>query len=171
MVKDNCTGVLRCEGRIKGYRPIYLPGGLLAEKLILHIHNQVMHLGVANTMASVRENWWIPKLRAKVKKVIKNCNICKVYSTKPYGVPSTSALPEYRTEGSRPFEVTGVDFAGPLLYKVGKKEEGKCYVIIFTCASSRAVHLEVARSQTAEEFKSKLNAFISRRTRPHHHLG
>ena len=166
LVKDDCTGVLRCEGRIKGYRPIYLPGGLLAEKLILHIHNQVMHLGVANTMASVRENWWIPKLRAKVKKVIKNCNICKVYSTKPYGVPSTSALPEYRTEGSRPFEVTGVDFAGPLLYKVGKKEEGKCYVIIFTCASSRAVHLEVARSQTAEEFKSKLNAFISRRTRP-----
>ena len=47
LVKDNCTGVLRCEGRIKGYRPIYLPGGLLAEKLILHIHNQVMYLGVA----------------------------------------------------------------------------------------------------------------------------
>ena len=51
-------------------------------------------------------------------------------------MPSTSALPEYRTEGSRPFEVTRVDFAG---YKVGKKEEGKCYVIIFTCASSRAI--------------------------------
>ena len=56
LVKDDCAGVLSCEGRIKGYRPIYLPGGLLAEKLILHIHNQVMHLGVANTMASVREN-------------------------------------------------------------------------------------------------------------------
>ena len=102
----------------------------------------------------------------KVDKVVKNCNICKAYSTKPYGVPSTSALPEYRTEGSRPFEVTGVDFARPLLYEVGKKEEGKCYVIIFTCASSRAVHLEVARTQTADEFKSKLSAFISRRTRP-----
>ena len=125
-----------------------------------------MHLGVANTMASVRENWWIPKLRAKVKKVIKNCNICKVYSTKPYGLPSISALPEYRTEGSRPFEVTGVDFARSFLYKVGKREEGKCYVIIFTCACSRVVDLEVASTQTADEFKSKLNAFISRRTRP-----
>ena len=112
-----------------------------------------MHLGVANTMASVRENWWIPKLRAKVKKVIKNCNICKVYSTKPYGVPSTSALPEYRTKGSRPFEVTGLDFARPFLYKVGKEEEGKCYVIIFTCTCSRAVHLEVASTQTADEFR------------------
>ncbi|PFX16400.1 hypothetical protein AWC38_SpisGene19335 [Stylophora pistillata] len=63
-------------------------------------------------------------------------------------------------------KVTGVDFAGPFLYKVSKQEQGKCYVIIFTCASSRAVHLEVARTQTADEFKSKLNAFISRRTRP-----
>ena len=113
-----------------------------------------MHLGVANTMASVRENWWIPKLRAKVKKVIKNCNICKVYSTKPYGVPSTSALPEYRTEGSRPFEVTGVEFARPFLYEVSKKEEGKCCVIIFTCACSRAVRLEVARTQTADESRA-----------------
>ena len=166
MVRDEHTGVLKCEGRIKGYRPTYLPGGPFAEKLIVHTHNQVMHLGTANTMASVRENWWIPKLRAKVKKVIKKCNVCKVFSTRPYGVPSTSALPEYRTEGSRPFEVTGVDFAGPFSYKVGKKEQGKCYLIIFTCASSRAVHLEVTRTQTADEFKQKLNAFISRRTRP-----
>ena len=104
-------------------------------------------------------------MRAKVKKIFKNCNICKVYSTKPYGFPSISALPENRTEGSRPFKVTGVDFARPFLYKVGKKEEGKCYVIIFTCACSRAVDLEVASTQTADEFKSKLNAFISRRTR------
>ena len=67
---------------------------------------------------------------------------------------------------SRPFEVTGVDFARPFLYKVGKKEEEKCYVIIFTCACSRAIHLEVASTQTAGEFKSKLNAFIWRWTRP-----
>ena len=63
----------------------------------------------------------------------------------------------------RPFETTGVDFAGPLLYKVTKKEEGKCYVIIFMCATSRAVHLELAKSQTAEEFQEKLNAFITRK--------
>ena len=82
-----------------------------------------MHLGTANTMASMRENWWISKLRAKVKKVIKKCNVCKVFSTKLYGVPSTSALPEYRTEGSRLFEVTGVDFAGPLEIRLARKKK------------------------------------------------
>ena len=166
LVEDKHTGVLKCEGRVKGYRPMYLPGGPLAEKLVAHVHNQIMHLGVANTMASVRESRWIPKLRARVKKTIKRCNVCKVFSTRPYEAPPTSALPEYRTEGSRPFEVTGVDFAGPLSYRVGKEEIGKYSIIIFTCASSRAVHLEVTRTQTADEFQKKLNAFISRRTRP-----
>ena len=59
-----------------------------------------------------------------------------------------------------------VDLVDFFSYKVGKKEQGKCYLIIFTCASSRAVHLEVTRTQTADEFKQKLNAFISRRKRP-----
>ena len=142
------------------------PGGPLAEKLVAYVHNQIMHRGVANTMASVRESWWIPKLRARVKKTIKRCNVCKVFSTRPYEAPPTSALLEYRTEGSRTFEVTRVDFAGPLSYRVGKEELGKYSIIIFTRASSRAVHLEVTRTQTADEFQKKLNAFISRRVRP-----
>ena len=68
-----------------------------------------MRLGVASTMANIRENWWIPKLRAKAKKIIQRCNACKVFSTRPYGTRPTSALPELGTEGSRPFEVIGVD--------------------------------------------------------------
>ena len=166
LVEDKHTAVLKCEGRVKRYRPIYLPGGPLAEKLVAHVHNQIMDLGVANTMESVRESWWIPKLRARVKKTIKGCNVCKVFSTRSYKAPPTSALPEYRTEGSRPFEVTGVDFDGPLSYRIGKEDLGKYSIIIFTCKSSRAVHLEVTRTQTADEFQKKLKAFILRRMRP-----
>ncbi len=92
--------------------------------------------------------------------------MCKVFSTKPYGPTETAALPSFRTEVSRPFEHTGVDFAGPIYYRTSKKEEDKAYVLIFTCATSRAVHLELTRSQTAKEFQQKLNAFITRRTRP-----
>ncbi|XP_028403379.1 uncharacterized protein LOC114526078 [Dendronephthya gigantea] len=117
-------------------------------------------------MSTIRENWWIPRLRSKVKKMINCCNLCKVFSTKPYGTTTTADLPTFHTQGGRPFETTGIDFAGPLSYKVSKTEEGKCYIIIFTCAASRAVHLEVTKCQTADEFKSKLNAFITRRTRP-----
>ena len=165
LIEDTTNGVLKCEGRIAGYQPTYLREGTFVNKLIAHVHNE-MHLGVASTMSSIRENWWIPQLRSKVKKVIGNCNVCKVFSAKPFKAPATSQQPEFRTTPGRPFETTGVDFAGPLIYKVTKKEEGKCYVIIFTCATSRAVHLELAKSQTASEFQEKLNSFITRKTRP-----
>ena len=107
-------------------------------------------MGVANTMAAIRKNWWIPRLRSLVKKQIRESNVCKVFATSPYGATATAPLPEFRTEASRLFQYTGVDFAGPLRYKINKKEEA--YVLLFTCATSRAVHLEVTRSQTAEEF-------------------
>jgi hypothetical protein len=164
--EDKNTNILKCKGRVRGYTPTFIERGLFAEKLITHTHNQIMHLGVANTIAALRENWWIPQLRSKVKKVIKNCNVCKLYSTKPYEATATSNMPKFRTETSKPFEITGVDFAAPLRYKVNKKEEGKCYVLIFTCAACRAVHLELTKTQEACEFQRKLNAFIARRGRP-----
>jgi hypothetical protein len=143
------TEILRCEGRVTNYNPIYLGEGTFTNKLI---HHQIMHLGVSNTMAALRETWWIPRLREKVKKVISKCNVCKLYSAKPFEAQTTAKLPRFRTEGDRPFEVTGVDFAGPLQYKIAKNENGKCYVLIFTCAASRAVHLELTKDQTAERF-------------------
>lgn len=39
-------------------------------------------------------------------------------------------------------------------------------MVIFTCATSRAVHLELTHSQTAKEFQEILNTFIAIRTRP-----
>ena len=113
-------------------------------------------------MAEIRKEWWIPKLRSKVKKMVNTCNVCKVFSTKPYGATATADMPQCRLEASSPF----VDFAGPIAFKIAKKEQRKCYIVPFTCATSRAVHLELTKTQTAEEFQRKLNLFIARRTRP-----
>ena len=164
--KDPQTEILKCKGRIKNCRPIYLGGRIFVSKLIKHVHNQIMHLGVSNIMAAVCETWLIPKLREKVNKAIHKYDVCRLYSTKPFEAQVTAKMPSFRTEGSRPFEVTGLDFAGPVYYRISKNDNGKCYILIFTCAASRAIHLEVIKSQTAEEFQRKLNAFISRTSRP-----
>ena len=166
LTMEEGTGILKCKGRIQGYQPTYLEGGMFVEKLVRYTHEQVLHLGIANTMAEIRNEFWVPKLRSKVKKIINTCNTCKVFRAKPYGPTPTAMMPTFRTEGGKPFQTTGVDFAGPLNYKLSKKELGKCYVLIFTCATTRAVHLEMTKTQKAEEFKKKLNAFIVRRTRP-----
>ena len=104
-------------------------------------------------------------VRAQVKKQIRQCNICKVFSMKPFEGNITAPLPKFRTEVSRPFQYSGVDFCGPIVYRENK-EEAKAYVIIFTCAAMQAVLLELTKSQLADEFQAKLNAFITRRTRP-----
>lgn len=92
--------------------------------------------------------------------------MCRAYSTKPFGTTATAAMQTFRTESSRTFQTTGVDFAGPLGYNISKSEKGRCYILLFTCAKSRAIYLEVTKSQTAEELQQKLTAFITRRTRP-----
>ena len=61
--------------------------------------------------------------------------------------------------------MTAVEFSRLFSYKLGEKEEGKWYVIIFTCASYRAVHLEVAGTQRADKFKNNLNALVTHQTR------
>ena len=81
LMKDENTGILKCNGRIKDYQPIYIESGLFADKLVRDAHEHNMHLGTAGTMAEVRNDWWIPHLRAKVKKVVNDCNTCKVFRT------------------------------------------------------------------------------------------
>ena len=78
LVEDKETGVLKCVGRIPGYRPTYLEDCRLTQKLIGHVHSEIKHFGVANIMAEIRKERWIPKIRSKVKKMVNTCNVCKV---------------------------------------------------------------------------------------------
>ena len=70
--------------------------GKFVGKLIMHTYNETVHFGIANTMAALRENWWIPRLRSKVKRIINGCNVCKAYRVKPYSRTATAELPKFR---------------------------------------------------------------------------
>ena len=56
-------------------------------------------------------------------------------------------------------------FSELLKYKVNKREM-KAYVLMFTCETSRAVHLKLTRTQSAKEFQRKLMAFMTQQMRP-----
>ena len=47
------------------------------ELLIRGAHETVMHSGVNNTMAFLRQRFWIPRLRQVTRCVINRCVICK----------------------------------------------------------------------------------------------
>ena len=52
---------------------------------------------------------------------------------------------------TQPFQVIGVDFTGSL-YVRGLEGEMKVYVCLFTCAVTRAIHLEVVTDLSVETF-------------------
>lgn len=58
-----------------------------------------------------------------------------------------------------PFEVTGVDFAGSLYVKAQGSLK-KLYIALFTCAVTRAIHLELVSDQSTENFLLALKRFI-----------
>jgi len=61
----------------------------------------------------------------------------------------------------KPFAVTGVDFAWPLYIKVGR-DMHKAYITLFTCVTTRVVHLELCTDMSTDKFLMALQRFVGR---------
>lgn len=146
----------------KEQHPWLLPTSHRFTKLMIeYSHKKVMHSGMRDTLVQLREKFWVPRARQLVKKCISDCTICKRFRVKA-AQQITAPLPKDRVTESPPFEITGVDFAGPLFVKVKNTVE-KAYIALFTCAVTRAVHLELVSSLSTESFLLAFKRFISRR--------
>ncbi|KAK6764146.1 hypothetical protein RB195_024464 [Necator americanus] len=71
-------------------------------------------------------------------------------------------LPKDRVIKSRPFQNVGCDFMGPFTSKTLEK----MYVCLYTCLTTRAVHLEVVENLSAGAFLNCFVRFVSRRGVP-----
>ena len=105
-------------------------------------------------------------MRKLVKKLRFKCAGGKRFHARAFNSPPPGILPKDRTGGSRPFEVIGVDYAGPIRYRCGKAIEKKAYVLLFACSLTRAVYIEVVTDMTVEQFIPCLKGLIARRGRP-----
>ena len=127
-LQTNASGLLGCHGRIQGKYPVYLPiKAVLTRKLVQKVHCETLHGGVGLTMAAVREQYWVPKLRSLVKSVRSECYGCRRFTATLINAPAPGPLPKDCTGVGAAFEVVGVDFAGPIRYKQSKKSEQKAY--------------------------------------------
>uniref|UniRef100_A0A914LY07 Integrase catalytic domain-containing protein n=1 Tax=Meloidogyne incognita TaxID=6306 RepID=A0A914LY07_MELIC len=74
-------------------------------------------------------------------------------------------LPNERVRRSRTFEFTGVDYLGPSTCKING-EKIKFWISLFTCLSTRAIHLEIILDLSASSFLHILRRFIALRGCP-----
>lgn len=145
---------------------IYLPRhNHIIEIFIQRQHEKLYHAAIAHTLSEMRTEYWIPKGRTEVKRVLNKCRSCKRWKTKPFKLQIMPNLPKTRIERTRTFENIGLDYLGPLSIK---NETGivKRWVALFTCFTTRAIHLKLVDNLSAESFIRVLRRFIARRDLP-----
>ncbi|XP_057291781.1 uncharacterized protein LOC130614338 [Hydractinia symbiolongicarpus] len=127
------------------HQVIISPKDHIARLIIQHIHHTNFHVGQNATLAVSRQNIWIPTGKSFVKNLKNACE--------------------------PPFNRSGVDFFGPMILKRSKRTRAssgivKRYGVLFTCMTSRAVHIELAGDLSTDSFILALRRFISRRGNP-----
>ena len=112
------------------------------------------------------EKFWIPRLQKLTKRVVRICSGCKHFQAVAFANPPPAPLTRERTEGTMPFNVIGVDFAGPVKHRDKRKEEQKAYVVLYSCCLTCGVFLELLPSLETTELIKSLKRLIARRGRP-----
>ncbi|KAK6172490.1 hypothetical protein SNE40_016128 [Patella caerulea] len=174
--KDN-DGILRGYGRVEHSNldyeakyPAFLPENHhLTTLVIWKCHEDVMHNGVQETLSQFRTKYWVVRGRQIIKSVISKCVICRKLEAKAYGTPIAPPLPSFRLSDDFAFSHIGIDYAGPLFVKdIYSKSEDmhKVYIALYTCASSRALHLDLVPDASSTTFIRSFKRFIGRRGIP-----
>ena len=105
-----------------------------------------------------------------MKKHIRHCVICKHYQGRTLLSPQSPDLPAFRLCTDYAFANVGLDHAGPLFVKniYGTSTElHKAYILLLTCSTSGAIHLELVPDVSGPATVRGLRRFIGRKGTPH----
>ena len=168
-------GLLRAHGRLENIRslpnelrnPIILPKGhRLVHLLLDHLHEKRAHCGSKSLVYESRRRFWIIGVRQMAKHLTAKCVTCKKLRRKPLE-QLMGQLPKLRVAVGFPvFSNMSIDMFGPLQIRVGRKTLKEAHAIIFTCMTTRAVHLELVTDRSTDTFLMALRRFTSLRGNP-----
>lgn len=167
-------GLIRVGGRLSNAtvdymqkHPYVLPRhDHVVNMIVDYFHKKHLHAGPELLMSLLRSQYWILAARRVIRQRIYNCNKC--FRAKPRPTfPLMADLPSCRVnQVEKPFTNTGCDYAGPLQYTPvrgrGVKSR-KAWLCIFTCLTTRCIHIEIATELSTANFLSALKRFLSRR--------
>ena len=158
------AGILRVGGRIRNVElcthskhPAILPKcGHITDLIVCYYHRSVQHQIRGITLNEIRScGFWIIGGTSVVSKHISKCVKCRRLRGVLQG-QKMADLPNDRLEPAPPFTYSAVDHFGPWYVKEGRREL-KRYGVLFTCMSSRAIHLEVAHTLNTDSFINLLS--------------
>lgn len=168
--------ILRVGGRLKfsnltfnQKHQMILPYNHHFTKLIIRdAHLRTEHGGAQITTSILRNNFWVLKCRNSVKNIVHNCIICYRYK-KLVNNQLMGSLPDPRCQINPPFSKVGIDYCGPYNIKTSRLRGSKiykCYIAIFICLATKAVHVEVVSELSTQAFLASFKRFVGRRGLP-----
>lgn len=172
----DANGLIRVGGRLENAHisynqkhPILLPAkDYVVNLLLLLEHRRLGHTGPQTVLSNFRLKYWPLNGLRQIKKIIRQCTVCFRFNAVA-NQQIMANLPKERVHISRPFQNTGIDLGGPFFIKASKLRKApliKCYIALFVCMASKAVHMEVVTGLSTEAFILTLKRFIARRGNP-----
>ena len=146
--------------------PIIMPKDSHVSLLLTrHHHQQVKHQGRHITEGAVRAaGLWVLGGRRLINSVLYNCVTCRKLRGK-VEEQHMADLPPERLQVCPPFTYVGLDVFGPWSVVArrtrGGQAESKRWAIMFSCMSSRAVHVELIESMDASSCINALRRFFA----------
>ncbi|XP_032690793.1 uncharacterized protein LOC116853726, partial [Odontomachus brunneus] len=127
-------GLLRVGGRLASAQlpvdercPIVLPRqSHFTTLLVRDIHERTLHGGTQLTLATLRERFWVPAGRAFVRGLLHRCVVCTRHQARPMQ-PMMAPLPRDRVVPTAPFNVAGVDYAGPVSLTASRGRDRRAF--------------------------------------------
>jgi len=151
--------------------PIILPRRHSVTKLIVKSeHEQGAHVcGTYHILSELSKKYWVIGAIEAIREWESACMACKRRAAK-VATQIMAPLPASRLqmpESLRCFVHTALDFTGPYItvQGCGRRRE-KRYLCLFTCMSTRAVHLEMAYGLDTDSFLNAFYHFVNRRGYP-----
>ena len=143
--------------------PVLLPKKHYGIDLIVRYYHLLSgNSGQEYVLFLIRKSYQIMKGRVVMRIVVSRCFSCR-RTQAPSGAQKMGDLPVDRvTPNKPPFSFVGVDCFG--LFWI--RSQVKRYGVLFTCMSTRAMHLEVAQSMHTDSFVNSMRRFIARRGIP-----
>lgn len=148
--------------------PIVLPPKHAVTKLyILNFHINNKHLFVNNVMALLKSRFFLQHAKSTIKSIIKrNCSHCIRYKAKPQ-FPLMGDLPVERLGIHTPaFSFVIIDLAGPIQVSVNHRSTANRYIFVYSCLTTRAIHLELIESLETNATLMALQICINLRGTP-----
>ena len=165
-------GTIRVKGRLKhsnidynAKHPILLTAKHPVVQLLLEkAHRDNLHEGTEYVRNMLQQEYWIIGLRNALRKIKSRCIKCRHRNANPTHPPMAD-LPRERLDEHAGVTHTGVDYFGPFEVKFLRRTL-KRWCCLFTCLTTRAVHIEVAQSLDTESYLAAVTRFIARRGYP-----